>query len=71
LKGVGKIFSKIFLTGGVGATPPRNQKTEINCLDIWGKEHTTTPPAHNQMTEINFLIFRGKEWLLVHALTRI
>jgi hypothetical protein len=26
LKGVGKIFSKIFLTGGVGATPPRKIK---------------------------------------------
>jgi hypothetical protein len=30
LKGVGKIFSKIFLTGGVGVKPPQNQKTEIN-----------------------------------------
>jgi hypothetical protein len=72
LKGVGKIFSKIFLTGVWGGAP-RKQKTEIKEL-LFGAEEHKTPLKINKRhkltsfelglkRDVNLLLFSRKNYL--------
>jgi hypothetical protein len=67
LKGVGKIFSKIFLTGVWGRAPQtlvKKQKTEINRLDIRGKALTTKKLKINKRQKLSHVTSGVKRYII-------